>query len=253
DPRVASLEGLERTFKGDRIDWRVALDYEFAPDIRAYGQISTGFKGGGVNPRPYLEQQAVPYEQATATSYEVGLKTTLLDRRLRLNTAYYHTKYNDYQGQVSACPDISPPGFPFCSATRNIGDAKIDGFEVEFDARPMPGLSIDGAFSWTDFRFTNGIEGSNIIPGVTAAPFVPEWKYALGVQYEILVGDAGSITPRLDWSWQSAMQSNIPNNVPGFELGEVESRGLLNARITYRTADEDWEFALAATNLTDEF
>jgi iron complex outermembrane receptor protein len=253
DPRVASLEGLERTFKGDRIDWRVALDYEFAPDIRAYGQVSTGFKGGGVNPRPYLEQQAVPYEQETATSYELGLKTTLFDRRLRLNTAYYHTDYMDYQGQVSACPDISPPGFPFCSATRNIGDAKIDGFEVEFDARPVPGLSIDGAFSWTDFRFTNAVAGSNIVPGLTDAPFVPEWKYALGLQYEILVGDAGSITPRLDWAWQSEMQSNIPNNVPGFELGEVESRGLLNARITYRTADEDWEFALAATNLTDEF
>jgi iron complex outermembrane receptor protein len=253
DPRVASLEGLERTFKGDRIDWRVALDYELAPDIRAYGQIATGFKGGGVNPRPYLEQQAVPYQQETATSYELGLKTTLFDRRLRLNTAYYHTDYKDYQGQVSACPDISPPGFPFCSATRNIGDAKIDGFEIEIDARPVPGLSIDGAFSWTDFRFTNGIAGSNIVPGLTEAPFVPKWKYALGLQYEILAGDAGSITPRLDWTWQSKMESNIPNNVPGFELGEVESRGLLNARITYRTADEDWEFALAATNLTDEF
>src|SRR5690606_10489832 len=132
DPRVASLDGLSRTFKGDNIDWRVALDYELAPDIRAYGQIATGFKGGGINPRPYLEMQAVPFEQEKATSYEAGLKTMLLDRRLRLNAAYYHTDYSNYQGLVSACPDISPPGFAFCSATRNIGDAKIDGIELEF-------------------------------------------------------------------------------------------------------------------------
>ncbi len=253
NPLVVSLHGLSRSFQGDRIDWRVAADYEIVDDVRLYGQVSTGFKGGGVNPRPYLEQQLVPFEQETATSYELGLKSMLLDRRLRLNLAYYHTDYNNYQGLVSACPDISPPGFPFCSATRNIGDAKIDGFEVEFDARPVDGFSIDGSLSWTDFRFVSGLAGSGIVPGVTEAMFVPKWKYSLGAQYEIAAGSAGSITPRVDWTWQSAMESNIPNNVPGFEFGEVESRGLLNARIAYRTADEDWEVALAATNLTDKF
>jgi len=258
DFRVAPLDGLSRTFAGDNIDWRLAVDYEVAPDIRFYGQVATGFKGGGVNPRPYYETQAVPYEQEKATSYELGLKSTWLERRLRLNLAYYHTDYSDYQGQVSLCHDITPEPLwntpaDLCTATRNVGDAKIDGFEVELDARPIPGLSIDGAFSYTDFRFTNGIEGSNIVPGVTQAAFVPEWKYALGAQYEIWLGDAGTLTPRLDWTWQSEMQSTIPNNAPGYELGEIESRGLLNARITYRTADEDWEFALAATNLTDQF
>ena len=258
DFRVAPLDGLSRTFAGDNIDWRLAVDYEVAPDIRFYGQVATGFKGGGVNPRPYYETQAVPYEQEKATSYELGLKSTWLERRLRLNLAYYHTDYSDYQGQVSLCHDITPEPLwntpaDLCTATRNVGDAKIDGFEVELDARPIPGLSIDGAFSYTDFRFVNGIEGSNIVPGVTQAAFVPEWKYALGAQYEIWLGDAGTLTPRLDWTWQSEMQSTIPNNAPGYELGEIESRGLLNARITYRTADEDWEFALAATNLTDQF
>lgn len=254
NPLVAGLDGLSRSFEGDRIDWRVAVDYEVVDDIRLYGQIATGFKGGGVNPRPYVASQLVPFDQETATSYELGAKTLLFDRLLRLNLAYYHTDYNDYQGLVSSCPDISPPGFTFCSATRNVGDAKIDGFEVEFDARPVDGLSIDGSVSYTDFRFVSGLEGSGIVPGVTEAMFVPEWKYAVGAQYEAeLGGGLGSLTPRLDWIWQSEMQSNIPNNVPGFLLGEVESRGLLNARLTYRTEDEDWEFAVAATNLTDEF
>ncbi len=253
NPLVASLDGLSRGFTGDRIDWRVAADYELVDGIRAYAQVATGFKGGGVNPRPYLEMQLVPYDQETATSYELGLKSMLFDRLLRLNLAYYHTDYNGYQGLVSSCPDISPPGFPFCAATRNIGDAKIDGFELEFDARPVEGLSIDGSFSYTDFRFTSGLAGSGIVPGVTDAPFVPKWKYAVGGQYEIPLGNAGTLTPRLDWTWQSAMESNIPNNVPGYFFGEVEERGLLNARLSYRSLDEDWEFALAATNLTDKF
>ncbi len=253
NPLVASLDGLSRSFKGDRIDWRVAADYEVWDDIRVYGQVATGFKGGGVNPRPYLEQQLQPFDQETATSYELGVKSFLFDRMLRLNLAYYHTDYKNYQGMVSDCPDISPEGFPFCSATRNVGDAKIDGFEAEFDVRPTDALSIDGSFSYTDFRFTRGLPGSGIVPGVTEAPFVPKWKYAIGAQYEVDAGNAGTITPRVDWTWQSSMESNIPNNVEGFLLGEVESRGLLNARITYRSADEDWELSVAATNLTDKF
>lgn len=253
DPRVASLDGLSRSFEGDRIDWRVAADYEVVDDVRLYAQVSTGFKGGGVNPRPYLEQQLVPYDQETATSYEVGFKSMLFDRRARINAAYYHTDYKGYQGLVSSCPDISPVGFPFCSATRNIGDAKIDGFEVEVEVNPVEGLAIDGSVSYTDFRFTSGLAGSGIVPGVTEATFVPKWKYAVGAQYEIPLGSIGTLTPRLDWTWQSSMESNIPNNVAGFLLGEVEARGLLNARVTYRTMDENWELSLAATNLTDEF
>ena len=253
DVRVASLDGLSRDFKGSRVDWRVAVDYEVADDIRVYGQIATGFKGGGINARPYTESQAVGYDHEIATSYEAGIKSTLFDRRLRLNLAYYHTDYENYQGLVSSCPDISPPGFTFCSATRNIGDAKIDGVEVEFDAQPVPGLSIDGSFSYTNFRFTTGLAGSGIIPGVTWAPFVPKWKYAIGGQYEIPLGNIGSLTPRIDWTWQSEMESNIPNNIAGFLMGEVEKRGLLNGRLTFRSADKDWELALAATNLTDKF
>ncbi|RYG79273.1 MAG: TonB-dependent receptor, partial [Alphaproteobacteria bacterium] len=241
------------SFSGDRIDWRVALDYEIVDDVRLYGQVSTGFKGGRVNPRPYLESQAVPYDQETATSYEAGFKSMLFDRKLRVNGAYYHTDYKNYQGLVSSCPDISPPGFTFCSATRNVGDAKIDGFELEVEAQPVDGMSLDASVSYTDFRFVTGLAGSGIVPGVTDAPFVPKWKYAIGAQYAIPLGNAGSLTPRVDWTWQSEMQSNIPNNITGFLSGEVEERGLLNARLTYRSVDEDWEVSLAATNLTDKF
>jgi len=258
DFRVAGLHGLETGFEGDRVDWRVALDYEVVPDVRLYGQIATGFKGGGVNPRPYYPEQAVQYGQETATSYEAGIKTMLFDRRMRLNAAYYHTDYKDFQSNVTVCHDITPEPLwntpaDLCNATRNVGDAKIDGFEVEVEIEPVEGLSFDGSVSYTDFRFVSAVAGSNIIPGVTRASFVPEWKYAIGGQYRFQLGSLGTLTPRVDWIWQSEMESTIPNSVPGWISGRVESRGLLNARIAYRTVDEDWEIALSGTNLTDKF
>lgn len=257
DFRVAELEGLSASSAADHWDWRVALDYELVQDVRLYGQIATGFKGGGINPRPYYPEQAAPFGIEESTSYEIGIKSMLFDRKLRLNADYFHNDYTGYQGQVSACPDISPtlpPGVPvFCGATRNVGDAKIDGFELEFDARPVRGFSIDGSLSYINFRFVSGLATSAIVPGVTQAAFVPKWKYALGAQYEISLGTLGYLTPRLDWTWQSEFQSALPNSLPGYTYGEVESRGLMNARITYETADGAWQASLSATNLFDKF
>lgn len=257
DFRIAPLEGVSTSTSADHWDWRLAVDYEFVPDVRIYGQIATGFKGGGINPRPYYPEQAAPFGIEESTSYEVGLKSLLFDRRLRLNASYFHTDYTGYQGQVSSCPDISPelpPGVPvFCGATRNVGDARIDGFEVEFDARPVPGLSIDGSLSYVNFRFIRGLATSSIVPGVTQAPFVPKWKYAIGAQYEIDLGGIGYLTPRADWIWQSEFDSALPNSVPGYTYGRTESRGLMNARLTYETVDGDWQVALAATNLFNKF
>jgi len=257
NPLIAALDGVTASSAADHWDWRIALDYELVRDVRLYGQIATGFKGGGINPRPYYPEQAVAFGIEESTSYEAGVKSMLFGRKLRLNADYFHNDYTGYQGQVSSCPDISPtlpPGVPvFCGATRNIGDARIDGFELEFDARPLPGFSIDGSLSYVDFRFTSGLSTSAIVPGVTQAAFVPRWKYAIGAQYEIDLGRTGSLTPRLDWEWQSSFQSSLPNSIPGYTYGEVAARGLMNARITYRTGDGNWEAALAATNLFDKF
>ncbi len=212
DPRVASLGGLSQPASpATRIDWRVAADYEIADDIRLYGQISTGFKGGGVNPRPYLEQQVVPFDQETATSYELGFKTMLLDRRLRFSGAYYHTDYAQLSGHGRPAPTSARRASRSCSATRNVGDAKIDGFEARVRGRAGRRF-LDRRLAQLyrlPLRQRAGRQRHRY--GRDPGPFVPEWKYAIGAQYEIALGDSiGTLTPRVDWTRQDTMQSNIP-------------------------------------------
>ena len=40
----------------EQFDWRVVLDYQFTDDVMAYVQVSTGYKGGGINPRPFYRE-----------------------------------------------------------------------------------------------------------------------------------------------------------------------------------------------------
>jgi len=63
------------------------------------------------------------------------------------------------------------------------------------------------------------------------------------------VGTAGSVTPRIDGTYQRQFYSDIQNN----KLGLVAGRTLMNGRITWKSASQDWETAAGATNLTNKF
>jgi iron complex outermembrane receptor protein len=71
----------------------------------------------------------------------------------------------------------------------------------------------------------------------------------VGVQYEIKLGSAGTLTPRVDASYQGDLYTN-GNNQP---TNHIDSYTLANARVTWRAPDEKWEAALEATNLTDKY
>src|SRR5690606_38034679 len=106
---LAGLFGVPGEFKGDRWDWRIVGDYRFSDSFLAYASVSTGFKGGGVNPRPFVADQALPFNPETLTTYEIGFKSDLLDRRVRLNGAAFLNKYDDIILGKLVCPESSLP------------------------------------------------------------------------------------------------------------------------------------------------
>lgn len=273
-PVVGPLTGVTGTFEGHRWDWRINADYSFTPDFMVYGQVSTGYKGGGINPRPFVVGQVQPFGPETLTAYEAGFKSMFLERRIRLNGAAFFNNYKDIQLTLLSCPQFSPPipGFP-CALPQNAGDAHVKGFELETQMRPIDGLTIDGALSYIDFKYTriDPLAGGPTSPrGVQfgmVTPFTPKWKWSVGIQYEIPMGDHGSITPRLDAAFQDDIFTNAVNcGAPPVAAGctvaatgqfavdsnRIKGYTLLNGRITYRSADRDWEASLSVTNLTDK-
>jgi iron complex outermembrane receptor protein len=219
----------------------------------AYAQVSTGFKGGGIGPRPFVPEQVQPFGAETLTAYEIGFKSDLFDRVVRLNAAAFLSKYKDIQLTLLSCPQFGGPG-P-CALPQNAGDADIKGFEVETTIDPHNGLLLDASLSYLDFKYTsiNPQAGGPTSPGGVqigmVAPYTPEWKWAVGVQYEIGLGNSGSLTPRFDASYQSEMWSNAVNG-PNNHIGGYT---LANARLTWRNAQKDLEVALEVTNLFDKY
>lgn len=249
DPRVASLNGVVGRYEGDRWDFRGAVQYRFSPEVMAYGQVSTGFKIGGVNSRAFFPQQALPFDPETLTAYELGLKTDFFDRRLRVNLSGFYNKYDDILIVVSSCPLAGAPAAP-CALPVNAGQADVSGFELETTIRPVDGLTIDGSLSYLNFEYTS-LSTAALASGVTLdmrGPFTPEWQYSAGIQYEAQLGRHGTLSPRLDLSHTDSFFQQPVNRA----LNTVPSRTLLNASLTWRSPDQSWSVALNITNLTDE-
>jgi iron complex outermembrane recepter protein len=263
-PNGVALSGNTARYSASKLDYRVAIDYRVSPEFLAYVSVSTGFKGGGSNPRPFNAAQLIPFNPEKVTAFEYGFKSDFLDKRLRLNAAVFYNNYTDLQIAVNACP--GPP----CAARLNAGDATVKGFELELTARPTEGLLIDGALSYITQKlkasslnpaatFTGVVIRPNVVgtnPGgvvPTDPPGVPQWKANLGVQYKADLGDGGSITPRLDLSYQDKQYTG-PAVIAGVRnLVFLPSFTTLNGRITWKNADDDLSISLEVTNITNKY
>ena len=260
NPFLGALDGVTGVYNGNRWDYRVSVDYRFSPEVLAYVTTATGFKGGGIGPRPFNPVQARGFDPETLTSYEIGLKLDLFDRRLRFNTAAFYSQYNGIQLALLSCPQFGGPG-P-CALPQNAGDAHIKGLEFELFARPVDGLQIDASLSWIDFEYqcvfpaVVGVAGPSACssdPAVVGLlgerpPGLPEWKWSFGIQYEIPMGNNGTLTPRFDASYFGSTAGGITSGgfpLPGYTIA--------NARLTWRDDDRNWQVALEVTNLFDEY
>ncbi len=247
------LNGTVGLFEGSHVDYRADINYQWTPDLMTYAEFSTGFKGGGITPRPYFPQQAIPFGPETMTAYEIGAKSEWWDRRLRANLALFYEEYNGYQAGAtsSTCVDIHgnplPPQYANpCGEYRNVADAESKGVEAEIEAIPIDGLQIDTSISYLDFKFTKTFDAS-IKVGQTP-PNIGDFRWSVGAQYEIGLDDLGSLTPRLDIVHTPGSCGDLTCT----PIIKNDSYTLLNFRLTYQPEATDWKLAVEVTNLTDK-
>ena len=259
----AVLDGTTANYDGHRLDWRGSIDYRFSPAVLAYATVSTGFKGGGTNPRPFNAAQARSFNPETLTNYEIGLKTDLFNRAVRFNISAFYDRFTNIQIPVLSCPQFGGPG-P-CALPENAGNANITGVELETFIHPTQGLTIDGSLSYIHFKYrcvlitvvralnpgeTDSCSSDPTIIGTqpTPPPGIPAWKWSWGIQYEI-PAFGGTLTPRFDMSYQSH-QNGAAGAGP---LGAIAGYTLANARLTWRTENNHWQIAAEVSNLFDKY
>jgi iron complex outermembrane receptor protein len=233
-------------------DWLAGTDYRFTESVMAYFTASTGYRPPAYNPRPFQASQFVAVQGESMRAYEIGLKTDLFDRRLRVNAAAFYNDYTQRIVPVGGIDCLNIPGtttpispcivIPKTNYVNSPG--KISGGELEIQLRPVSPLTITASAGYTKFTASDATNGG-ITPSGSPI-YVPKWNGAASAQYVFGLPNGGTITPR----WDAYLQTQICS---GTTLTSCTAGYTLhNARIEYATSERTWTAAAGVSNLTNK-
>jgi iron complex outermembrane recepter protein len=245
---VGSLNGYSNTYSATRSDYRAVADFHFTDNVMWYGQYSTGFKGGGIDPRPFYVEQAIPFKPESLTTYETGLKTSWFDNHLHANIDGYFSQYRDIQLTLLNCSGVPGIGAEFgspCALPFNAGDGHQKGVEFESQLR-FGGFQADVNASWLKFDYVSVNTLESAVTSSMVTPWTPTWSGGGGIQYTVPVASAGSITARLDGSTRSVVWTAAVND----PYNRIGGYTLWNAHLTWASNKENWQAILQVLNLT---
>ncbi len=244
--------------------YRATVSHEFSPTLFAYGTYSHGFKAGGYNDQvgtsgvPITNDEKKPTDPEKADSFEVGMKSELLDHRIRLNEALFYVQYKDAIRQV-VVPVTNLNGSPGQETLfRNAAKMTTYGIESELTAQLAPGLLLRLPLSYQHCKynsFTSG-EGANAVD-LSSLPVnrCPTWTATADLNYTLSL-------PALPGHFVIDASANyVSKNLDTYSIAQpyasytqtyAEGRTLLNASLTYNTADDRWFGRVFVRNLADK-
>ncbi|MDB5688660.1 MAG: TonB-dependent receptor [Sphingomonas bacterium] len=227
---------------------KIGVQLHPTDDVMVYGSWSKGYKTGGwttrlSNPLP----EAPDFGPEKATTWEIGVKSMLFDRRLQLNAAAFTTDYTNIQ--LNFQQGVSP-------TIQNAGDARIKGFEIEAIARISSAFLVNTSLGYTDAYFTRVEPSALVTPTVYQAgvavggvlPKTPKVKVNVSPRYEVDLGDLGSLVLLADYT----RVSSVWNDTERTYLIRRPKSDILNVSVTYRSDEGGWDLSLGGTNILDQ-
>ena len=235
-------------------DWsgRANVVYKWTPDVLTYASASRGFKSGGLSYSVTSESSQIRdtlnvYLPEYVWTVELGLKSTLLDNRLRLNAAAFHSDYKDIQYQFYAVLDQGG-SLTSVSVVSNAPTAEIQGLELEALVEPMENLTLTASVGLTDAEYTGADERGGPLNLDSEFLYTPKWSAALSGEYRIPTA-LGNFRARIDYAWKDKTYFDIQNSTN--PLLQQQAYGIFNARVSL-DLPAGWSLSAYGTNLTDE-
>ena len=238
----------DKSISFNDFSYRIILDQRLAERILAYGSISTGFKSGQFNPISASSPATNPEE---VTSYELGLKSELFDRRLRVNLAAFLYDFKDIQLTRVVVGGTQP---------FNAARANQHGVELDLEAALAPGLTLSGGGSYLHGKYKDFFNspltspapfpaGGNVVTagdgsGLTLI-HLPKWTFNVGLRYERET-EIGTFNFSALYSYNDGFYWDPDNRLrePSFSI--------VNSSVKWTAPSGKWNATAWVRNLLDE-
>ena len=236
---VVGVIGASNSNDGNETTWDISASYKYADRLTFYGSIQSGYQAGQYPARPFClfgnPDCFVATENVTAINYEVGMKGEFF-RNLQLSIALFNTDYSDLPYQVSTS---TAAGF---NTVNIVVDQTSRGAELESTWAATDHFRLHATVGYIDVD----VDDPN---PAAVAPLTPELTASISPELTVPAG-GGEVTFRADWSFRDEMFGE-PSSDPA-RFTHIDSRDLINADISYRSADSKWTVGLYGRNITDE-
>jgi outer membrane receptor protein involved in Fe transport len=227
--RNAPCVNLNKTVAASGETHKVNLTYKFDDTALVYFTYSTGYRPGGVNRSGAFP----PYSADSLTNYEVGWKSSWLDRSLFFNGALYYEQFDKFQFAF-----LGPNSLTIIA---NAPSAEILGAETTIDWRPTERLTISGGGSYNYAVLTANFCGTNQATGQFILTCPDSQALALhGQQLPYTPRFKGNVTARYAFplqGWDAHVQGSVVFQTLAYADLETENNALLGPMPGYASAD----------------
>lgn len=222
---------------------KATIAYTGMPDHLFYGTYSRGFRTGGLTGLSADPSQAplYSYKPEYSNNFEIGIKNTFLNNRLRVNLTAFTIQVTDAQVPTLVLPAA-------ITVIRNTGSLTSSGVELEFSATLAKGLQVDYNFGTNDAHYNTlrvSQNGQNVDLGGNRQIFTPSSTSMLAIQYQSnnIKGTNLNFTVRGEWMNLGSQYFDLANTI------QQSSYNLLNTRFGF--AIKNFELMFWGRNLAD--
>ena len=246
----------------DEWTWTASAQYDLSDETMVYASYTHGYKSGGISmtrdaggtffaftpvgPAGPFPPTDPTFDKETADSFEVGLKSTLMDGRMRLLAAAWYTEFEDLQVQV-----LRPEDGAF--AVSNAEGAISQGIEFETNIAVTDALTLNASVQYLDATYDNG---TGNLSGASVADLdnedlalASDWTGTVGFNYDRPVGD--NIAVFMDANLFFRSDARLSSEIQRYDTDQ-DGYELLTLRTGVRTLDDQWELSAWCRNCTDE-
>jgi iron complex outermembrane receptor protein len=256
DPIFNNL-ATSQSLDEDELSGTAKLAYRFTDNVMTYLSFARGYKAGGFNldrervgdarlltgPTAVAVDTDTHFEKELVDSYEVGAKTQWLNDSLLLNAAVFYQDYQDFQLNTFTGIQFIVTSLP------QVVSQGIDLDTVWYT--PLEQLSIQGGVTYTETEiedFGNALVFFRPERENDTLSFAPKWMASLSATFEQPIGAALLFRTNVGAKYTS--EYNTGSNLDPRKIQDALT--LINARIGFGSADEQWMVEAWAQNLTDE-
>ena len=249
---------LDAKASAGQVTWDASATYAVSPAVNIYARVATGYQGPAIQDRVTFGSVQNVAKKQTTISAEGGIKGALPGGKLHfsLDGYYWHTK----DLQITAVGGATNSAHLF--NTNAIGY----GVEAEFEARPVPQLTLTAgaSYNFTQIRDKNiavavcgGTVGCTVVDPLNASgnalidgnplPQAPRYVANVTARYSIPVSRSSEIYIFTDWAYRSEINYFL------YDALEFRGRSLLEGGLKVGLKTQNgWDLGLFARNITNQ-